>query len=75
VPPVALYIAYGIVKYIGNTIDPDFSVYTVMHTVNTVSALHKGNILKRSHNVIANRRKITKANNPLSTKTGCVNIQ
>ena len=74
VPPVTFCIAYGIVKHIGNTIDPDFSVYPVAHTVNAMPALHEGNALKRSHNVIANRRKITKANSPLGVEAGGVNV-
>ena len=74
-PPVAFHIAHGILKYIGNSIDLDFSVYTVMHTVNAVPALHEWNILKRSHNVILDGRKSTEVNRSCDMEFGSMDIQ
>ena len=74
-PPVAFHIAHGILKYIGNAIDLDFSVYTVMHTVNAVPALHEWNILKRSHNVILDGRKSTEVNRSCNMEFGSMDIQ
>ena len=75
VTPVTLQIAHGIMKNIGNTVDPDFSVYTVMHTVNTVAALHEWNKLKRPHNIIFDGRERTEAERSGDTQFGSMQIQ
>ena len=58
---VALYIAESIFERILRSVYADTAVNRMAHTHNAVSALQKGDILKRPHNVISNRGKFAEA--------------
>ena len=72
---VAFNIADRIPKHIGRAVDGNFSIHRVMHAVNTVPALHEGNVPKWTHDVILNWRKRTKPNGTSGMEVGCVDVQ
>ena len=75
IPAVAFDIAHGIMKYIRLAIDEKRAIHCMEHAVNTVPALHEGNIPKRAHNVIFQLCECPKPNRSGGMEVRRVDIQ
>lgn len=72
---VPLHVSDPIFKFIYLSIYGDLFVDLVFHTENAVSALHKRNKLKRTHNIVPDRRKTAEFQYSVSGEVVDLNVQ
>lgn len=75
ISPVTFNIADGIMEHIGSAVDEKNPIHRVPHTENAVPALHEGHVSERSHDVVLDRRELTKPDRTICTEFRCLDVQ
>ena len=73
--PVPFHITSPLGKIQNLSVEPDFPRHRMLHAVHHVPAFQKGNVLERPHDVIGERRDLSKEQVPADLTVLCPDVQ
>ena len=75
ISPVTFDISDGILEHVGCFVYERHPIHRVMHAENAVSALHEGHVSERSHDVVLDRRELTKSDRSICVEFGRLDVK